>query len=262
MERRNPFRRPMAPTTNGDETRGAAFADSHRCTRLGFDQNTDLAYYARFLKLEKLGLRGLVQNLTDLKELDLSEVDISSQLPENLGNLTSLRSLTLENCRLYGEFSTAIFHLPNLEILSARGNENLTGSLPEFHRNSPLKILLLYNTSFSGVLPYSIGNLSSLSLLDLGFCQFSSYLPASFNNLTLLTYLFLDHNQLSGKIPILESLSQLNTLYLSFNKLDGGDLFWLGKLTKLTVLELHLANLSGEIPSSFANLTQLAQINL
>ncbi|KAM7465858.1 hypothetical protein LguiB_013420 [Lonicera macranthoides] len=33
MERRNPFRRPMTPTTNGDETRGVAFADSHRCQR-------------------------------------------------------------------------------------------------------------------------------------------------------------------------------------------------------------------------------------
>ncbi|KAM7481233.1 hypothetical protein LguiB_005816 [Lonicera macranthoides] len=172
------------------------------------------------------------------------------------------RSLVLGNCGLYGEFPTSIFHLPNLEILSARDNENLTGSLPEFHHYSPLEILLLFNTSFSGVLPYSIGNLSSLSKLDLSACQFSSYLPASLNNLTLLTNLFLDYNQFSGPIPILESLSQLTTLSLSLNKLDGGDLFWLGKLTKLTELDLALANLSGDIPSSFANLTQLAEIDL
>ncbi|KAM7477956.1 hypothetical protein LguiA_026169 [Lonicera macranthoides] len=229
---------------------------------LDLSRNHDLAYYARFLKLEKPGLRGLVQNLTNLKELDLSRVDFSSQVPENLGNLTSLRSLRLKNCGLYGEFPTAIFHLPNLEILSAPDNENLTGSLPEFHQYSPLEILLLYNTSFSGVLPYSIGNLSSLSVLDLGACQFSSYLPASLNNLTLLTYLFLDNNQFSGKIPILESLSQLTMLSLSDNKLDGGDMFWLGKLTKLTTLDLHFAHLSGEIPSSFANLTQVVEIDL
>ncbi|KAM7477949.1 hypothetical protein LguiA_026162 [Lonicera macranthoides] len=230
---------------------------------LDLSRNTDLAYYARFLKLEKPGLRGLVQNLTKLKELYLSHVDISSQVPENLGNLTSLRSLRLKNCGLYGELPTAIFHLPNLEILYAPDNENLTGSLPEFHRNSHLKILALYNTSFSGVLPHSIGNLSSLSVLDLSACQFSSYLPASLNNLTLLTYLFLDNNQFSGTIPILESLSKLTTLSLSLNKLDGGDLLWLGKLTRLTELDLgSLANLSGEIPSSVANLTQLAQINL
>ncbi|KAM7481230.1 hypothetical protein LguiB_005813 [Lonicera macranthoides] len=134
---------------------------------LDLSGNTDFTYYARFLKLEKPGLRGLVQNLTNLKELYLAEVDISSQVPENLGNLTSLRSLILGNCGLYGEFPTAIFHLPNLEILSAWDNENLTGSLTEFHQNSPLKILVLCNTSFSGVLPYTIGNLSSVSVLYL-----------------------------------------------------------------------------------------------
>ncbi|KAM7477962.1 hypothetical protein LguiA_026175 [Lonicera macranthoides] len=229
---------------------------------LDLSGNDYSTYYPSFLKLEKPGLRGLVQNLTNLKELDLSEVDISSQVPENLGNLTSLRSLILGNCGLYGEFPTAIFHLPNLEILSTQDNENLTGSLPEFHPNSPLKSLLLYDTSFFGMLPYSIGNLSSLNVLDLSACQFSSYLPASLNNLTLLTDLFLSGNQFSGPIPILESLSQLTTLSLSSNKLDGGDLFWLGKLTKLTVLRLKHANLSGEIPSSFGNLTQLAQIKL
>ncbi|KAM7481248.1 hypothetical protein LguiB_005831 [Lonicera macranthoides] len=233
-----------------------------RLVSLDLSGNTDFTYSSRFLKLEKPGLRGLVQNLTYLKELFLSEVDISSQVPENLGNLTSLRSLRLKNCGLYGEFPTAIFHLPNLEILSAGVNENLTGSLPEFHQNSPLKILVLRGTNFSGVLPYSIGNLSSLSVLRLSDCHFSSYLPASLNNLTLLTYLGLSTNQFSGPIPILESLSQLTTLSLSSNKLDGGDLFWLGKLTKLTELDLGLANLSGEIPSSLANLTELAQIDL
>ncbi|KAM7477939.1 hypothetical protein LguiA_026152 [Lonicera macranthoides] len=227
-----------------------------------YSSSQPLCHNNEFLKLEKPGLRGLVQNLTNLKELYLSEVDISSQVPENLGNLTSLRSLKLQNCGLFGEFPTAIFHLPNLEILSARDNENLNGSLPEFHRNSPLKILALHNTSFSGVLPHSIGNLSSLSMLVLSACHFSGYLPASLNNLTLLTYLFLRENQFSGPIPNLESLSQLTTLSLSSNKWDGGDLFWLSKLTKLTRLEIRLANLSGEIPSSLANLTQIAALYL
>ncbi|KAM7477942.1 hypothetical protein LguiA_026155 [Lonicera macranthoides] len=209
---------------------------------LDLSRNTDFTYYRRFLKLEK--------------------PDISSQVPENLGNLTSLRSLRLKNCGLYGEFPTAIFHLPHLEILSGRDNENLAGFLPEFNRNSPLKILALSYTNFSGVLPYSIGNLSSLSVLSLGARHFSGYLRASLNDLTLLSDLFLSYNQFSGPIPILESLSQLTTLSLSLNKLDGGDLFWLGKLIKLAELDLALANLSGDIPSSFANLTQLAEIDL
>ncbi|KAM7498109.1 hypothetical protein LguiA_022523 [Lonicera macranthoides] len=217
----------------------------------------------RLLKLEKPGLRGLVQNLSNLKEFDLSKVDISSQVPENLVNLTSLRSLALEYCGLYGEFPTSILHLPNLEILSASHNENLTGSLLGFHQISPLKILRLDFTSFSGVLPYSIGILSSMRILDFSACYFSGYLPTSLNNLTLLSSLDLSSNQFNGPIPILESLSQLTHLGLEENYMfNGGDLFWLGKLTKLKKLRLNNANLSGEIPSSLANLTQLARIGL
>ncbi|KAM7498442.1 hypothetical protein LguiA_022856 [Lonicera macranthoides] len=204
--------------------------------------NTDAAYSIRFLKLEKPGLRSLIQNLTNLKELDMSRVDINSQVPENLANLTSLRSLALEDCDLSGEFPIAIFHLPSLEILNVADKENFTGSLPEFHGISPLKVLILSTTNFSGVLPYSIGNLSSLNMLVMFACHFSGYLPASLKNLTILRLLDLDSNQFIGPIPIFESLSQLSQLSLAGNKFDGGDMFWLAgvflSLKKFSQLQL------------------------
>ena len=56
------------------------------------------------LKLQKPDLRNLVQKLIHLKNLDLSQVNISSPVPDTLANYSSLSSLFLENCGLSGEF--------------------------------------------------------------------------------------------------------------------------------------------------------------
>jgi hypothetical protein len=78
------------------------------------------------LKLQKHGLRSIAQKLTNLKELYLSEVDISSTVPNILANLSSLTSLFLEECGLHGEFPTIIFHLPNLSSLGVRGRQSIS----------------------------------------------------------------------------------------------------------------------------------------
>jgi Leucine-rich repeat (LRR) protein len=148
------------------------------------------------LKLQKHGLRSIAQKLTNLKELDLSEVDISSTVPNILANLSSLTSLFLEECGLLGEFPTRIFHLPNLSSLHVGDNPNLIGTMPEFNRSSPLESLQLRYTSFFGELPNSIGNLESLKYFDATYCNFSGPLPSSFSNLTQLTMLSLVENRL------------------------------------------------------------------
>ncbi|KAK4845682.1 hypothetical protein QYF36_007776 [Acer negundo] len=55
------------------------------------------------LKLRQTGgLRSLVDKLTNLKWLDLGYVNISSPLPDSLGNLSSLTHLSLRSCQLQG----------------------------------------------------------------------------------------------------------------------------------------------------------------
>ncbi|KAA8538341.1 hypothetical protein F0562_027836 [Nyssa sinensis] len=214
------------------------------------------------LKLHKPGLGTLVQNLTRISELSLSNVSISSEVPNVLANLPSLTTILLKNCGLHGEFPIGIFHLPKLQFLSVRFNQNLTGYLPEFHQSGPIKILKLEGMSFSGKLPNSIGNLSSLSELDLSKCNFSGSLPASLSNLTQLTMLDLESNDFGGQIQSLSSLPQLTSLLLSANKFNQRTLPWIGKLEKLSELSLGDINLYGEIPVSLANLTQLTVLNL
>ena len=191
------------------------------------------------LQLQKPGLRDLVQSLTHLKQLRLNQVNISSTVPHELENLSSLTTLFLRECGLNGEFPINIFRLPNLQYLSVRYNPDLFGYLPEFEEAGPLKMLLLSGTSFSGELPTSIGRLGSLTALDISSCEFTGKIPHSLANLTDLTHLF-----------------------LSENNFTLGTLSWLGQQTKLISLSLRNINAKGEIPSSLANMSQLTSFTL
>ncbi|CAH1450074.1 unnamed protein product [Lactuca virosa] len=212
------------------------------------------------LKLHSPSLHNLVQNLTLLEKLDLSEVDISSSVPHFLANFSSLRSIRLHNCSLRNEFP-AILELPKLKFLSVAYNTNLTGSLPEFRNNSLLEHVDLGYTSFFGIVPESISNLNHLGVLRLSGCGFSGQIPSSLSNLTQLTGLGLANNKFTGFVPPLVSLLKLNVLELSGNRFEK-ERFpnWLGKLTKLNELYAHDMNINGEIPPFLANLTKLCVV--
>ncbi|KAM4108277.1 hypothetical protein ACB094_03G033400 [Castanea mollissima] len=234
-------------------------------------------------------IKVLVQNSTSLKDLRLSYVQISSLMPEILANLSGLTTLHLSGFGLFGELPVEIFNLPKLQDLRVSYNQDLIGKLPKFYSSNPLKFLSLQGTSFSTKLPASIGNLNSLNELWLGSCNFLGRISPSIGNLTQLTTLDLSNNSFMGQIPSsLLNLISLNYLDFSYCQLSGSipssfgnlrqltvllsnyflkisnpsSLSWLSKLSKLTVLAFKGINLTMEIPSSLANLTQLNYLNL
>ncbi|KAF7849430.1 hypothetical protein BT93_L0799 [Corymbia citriodora subsp. variegata] len=210
----------------------------HDISQLSKLISLDLSYnWEEPLHLPNMG--DFVHNLTGLKKLDLSYVNLSSPLPSILANFSSLTLLKLFNCGLNGEFPVSIFQLPNLEVLWVDDNPNLSGFFPKSHWDSPLKSLEISSTSFSGEIPTSIGNLS------------------------YLTELMLDGNNLQGQIPVsFANLTQLSVLWLSSNNLSSDTLEWVVNLTKLTFLGISDNRLSGGLPSSFENLKQLECLDL
>ena len=73
-----------------------------------------------------------------------------------------------------------------------------------------------------GSIPSSIGLLSELSTLNLGYNNLTGPIPSSMGYLTSLTSVYLGHNQLSRAIPeSLGLLTLLQLLKLSYNQLTG-----------------------------------------
>ncbi|KAG2690919.1 hypothetical protein I3760_09G212600 [Carya illinoinensis] len=208
----------------------------------------------RVLSLSNCHLSGPLDpsllKLQALVSINLKGNDLSTSVPEFLGDFKSLRYLFLSNSGLNGTFPKKIFQLPMLEILALSGNYLLGGSLPDFPSNGSLRTLLLSGTEFSGVLPDSFGKLTMLSTIDLWGCNFSGSIPESMSSLTQLVYLRLSYNHFSGPIPkSMASLTQLVNLDLSYNHFSGPIPKSMASLTQLVYLDLSDNYFSGPIPS-------------
>ncbi|KAK8647432.1 hypothetical protein V6N13_121170 [Hibiscus sabdariffa] len=101
-----------------------------------------------------------------------------------------------------------------------------------------LKILYLGDNQFSGRIPVSVTNISSLKQFDIHSNGFSGLVPENMGNLWNLDLFAIDYNELgNGK---------------------GGDLRFLSSLsncTRLKLLAIHMNRLSGVLPDSVANLS-------
>ncbi|XVF77185.1 hypothetical protein PTKIN_Ptkin14bG0025400 [Pterospermum kingtungense] len=235
---------------------------------------------------DKYSLERLVHSLTEVRQLFLDGINMSSVNPNVFMNLSSsLRSLSLNDCDLRGKFPKRIFHLPNLKTLDLGYNKNLSLSFPQFNRSIHLKLLDLSETSFSKGLPDSIGNLVSLEELDLSWANLMGSIPRSLGNLSSLRSLNLHDCGLQGKFPEnIFHMPSLKMLYLGSNvnlslpksnrsnHLELLDLSAtsfskglpdsIGNLVFLKELYLSSANLPGSIPKSLGNLSSLRSLYL
>ncbi|RXH82635.1 hypothetical protein DVH24_002407 [Malus domestica] len=177
------------------------------------------------LTLTKANLGSLVQNMTNLKQLHLSWVEMFSTFLENFVNASSLTSHKLNSCGFYGEFPFGIFHLPNLEVLYVYKKFELTALGKQVSLIHCLRVGLallcfekkllllscenklifaasrfqrfftqncenkLFLTPQYQTNTTSIGSLRSLTVFGIYYCNFDPHVPSSLRNLTQLFYL-------------------------------------------------------------------------
>ncbi|XP_057990671.1 receptor-like protein 9DC3 [Hevea brasiliensis] len=220
-----------------------------------------------YLILEATTFNELVHNLSQLRELDLSEVNMSLVAPSSLMNLSfSLTSLNLHSCSLEGKFPD-ISHLSVLVSLDLSDNYDLIQESTYFKKLdqnlTQLQELNLSGVNMSLVAPSSLMNLSSsLTSLKLSRSQLHGKFP-DISHLSKLVSLVLSHNKFNGEIPSsFGNLKQLHTLSLRNNSLSGQIPSSLGSLKELTSLVLSYNKFNGEIPSSFENLKHLLFLDL
>ncbi|KAL1542368.1 receptor-like protein 32 [Salvia divinorum] len=157
---------------------------------------------------------------------DLQIMDISSNNfigPMNLLNFSSFRGMMLESPthlrlnRSNSNFLGADNYYHNEVTLTVKGIEvKLVKIWPDF------TCIDLSSNYFQGDIPYAIGNLSSLYLLNLSHNAFTGGIPNSLGALTELGSLDLSENKLTGRIPWeLTKLTFLSILNVSYNDLTG-----------------------------------------
>lgn len=244
------------------------------------------------VRLTEKSLENLIHNLSNLRELHLGFVDLSSSsgtgwcdalvvscpqlqvlsLPHCrlsgpiCGSLSGLRSLSVINLdynHLSGPFPHSFTSLTNLSVLQLRYND-LQGWIPPaiFQHKKLVTIDVYANLEVSGYLPdFSRG--SSLENLNVGRTKFSGIIPGSISNLISLRKLGLGASGFSGELPTsIGNFKSLSELEISGMGVVGPMPSWVANLTSLTSLRFYECGLSGSIPSSLGDLRYLIELVL
>ena len=234
-------------------------------------------------------------------ELELEYNNLTGELPTELGSLTALEFLFIEDNSLWGEVPHTLIALNRLIAIGFGGNSGLCAppepafqqwlhnieyegptcvrpsSPPDYREIAALTAL--YNATDGDNWRDSTNWLSERPLqywkgvyinsegriikLRLTRNKLSGPIPSQIGDLKNLQRLELYGNQLSGVIPPeLGNLTDLQRLNLSINQLSGAIPSELSELAYLQDLSIHRNRLSGAIPPELGNLANLEQLSL
>ncbi|KAL8459434.1 hypothetical protein ACS0TY_036793 [Phlomoides rotata] len=221
-----------------------------------------------------------------LRMVNLSGNNFSGSIPNSIGTLTMMGSLSLYDNNLSGQIPISINNCTKLVKLDLSGN-NLVGGIPiGIGTNlALLRFLILRSNKLRGTIPLSICHLNSLQILDLSNNDFSGRIPSCVNNLTAMIVKRNLSDYIGGELDFsyayrgnfLESaivatkgiethydtiLSLVNNIDLSNNNLSGGIPKELTSLVELISLNLSGNHLKGSIPKSIGDLKQLESLDL
>ncbi|KAK9212617.1 hypothetical protein WN943_001999 [Citrus x changshan-huyou] len=242
-------------------------------------------WFHRFSLLEQVSLNsnslegkvsGALGNLTSINRLYLSKNRLEGKIPRSLGRLCNLKSISLSGVNLSQEMSE-IFDIfsgcvsDGLEILVLRNCRifgPLTDKLGQF-RN--LDTLDLSDNFISGHVPLSLGELSTLRVVDLSLNRLNGTLTQiHFSNLTRLLDFKASGNSLTFNVS-LDWFPPFQLEVLGLQSCELGNQFppWLHSQKHLTFLDISntgivdLADnhLSGSIPKCISNISSMVTAN-
>ncbi|RVW76051.1 Receptor-like protein 12 [Vitis vinifera] len=208
-----------------------------------------------------------------LNELHLSYNQLTGQIPEYIGNLSSLTSLSLNANRLNGTLPSSLWLLSNLELLFI-GNNSLADTISEVHVNKLSKLKHFGMSSASLIFKVKSNWVPAFQLegLWMSTCQIGPNFPTWLQTQTSLRYLdisksgivdiapkwfwkWASHNDLSIDLSDNQISGNLSGVLLNNTYIDL-------RSNCFMALHLHNNSLSGDIPPSLRNCKSLGLLDL
>jgi len=94
-----------------------------------------------------------IDKLSQLEMVSFSDTNIEGNIPESIGNIKTLKSISVHHTHVEGTIPDSIGNLSNLQTIKFH-DTNLSGPIPSSFKNlSNLKILTLNNTKIEGSVP-------------------------------------------------------------------------------------------------------------
>ncbi|KAM3333338.1 hypothetical protein ACQJBY_028432 [Aegilops geniculata] len=202
-----------------------------------------------------------IGNITTLNLMALNGNQLSGSLPDEIGYLKKLNRLQVDQNQISGLIPTSFANLESMKHLHMNNN-SLSGQIPsELSRLSKLLHLLVDTNNLSGPLPQNLAGMLSLKIFQADNNNFSgSSIPAAYNNIRTLLKLSLRNCSLQGVIPDLSGIPELGYLDLSWNQLRGS--IAVDRLaSNITTIILSHNFLNGTIPANFSGLPNLQLLN-
>ncbi|KAL7211483.1 hypothetical protein ACSBR2_014366 [Camellia fascicularis] len=204
-------------------------------------------------------------NCKQLKELGISFNPLNGILPTTIEYLSaSLENIYADSCGIKGNIPSEIGNLSNLAFLRLQQND-LTGSIPSTVKVlGKLQVLYLSDNRLQGSLPDGLCQFENMGDLRLNHNELSGLIPECLGNITSLRYLYLDSNKLSSGIPTsLRNLKDILEINMSTNSLNGNLPLGLGNLKVAILIDLSMNQFIGEIPSTIIEtLSHLSYLNV
>ncbi|XP_050282999.1 probable LRR receptor-like serine/threonine-protein kinase At3g47570 [Quercus robur] len=220
--------------------------------------------------------------------LDLHSQKLVGSISPNVGNLSFLWKLNLENNSFYNEIPLEIGRLHRLEVLQLNNNiiggtipsnlsscaklrvfhaavNNLVGEIPtELGTLSKLQIFAIHKNVLMGIIPPSFGNLSSLEGFSVAYNNLGGSIPGSFGLLTKLKIFAVGSNRLSGTIPpLFFNISSITKIDVAVNQIQGHLPSDIGiTLPNLETFTISNNQFFGSIPLSISSASNLHILNL
>ncbi|KAG8378392.1 hypothetical protein BUALT_Bualt08G0132700 [Buddleja alternifolia] len=224
--------------------------------------------YLRVLQISENPLNGIlptsIGNLsTTLQQFGARKCRITGAIPPEIGNLSSLRQLSLSSNQLTGFIPTTLGKLEHLEELTLSRNM-LQGYIPpDLCQMSNLVYLYLYTNMLTGAIPDCLGELTTLSRVHLGSNNLNSTIPSNFWNLVDLLELNLSSNYLNGQLSLdIGSLNVIISIDLSLNQFSGDIPSSIGTSQTIEFLSLAHNKFESSIPKSLGNIINLESLDL